>query len=997
MGSIGNSNGLRDLTITKYCDQTAGFAVNATTNSLYRLNFSTLSSIPLVSNLGNIGDLSTPHSISRLFRVNDNLYTFITNVGNNSITRLRFAGCTNSDPSNSPLANPPPVTYNTPGIYNINLTIDDGLPTQSSLCKQVIVLPELEHQPTQQISICNGQMARLGSSSITGTYLWSNGAKTDSISVNTSGVFWVETKRFGCTNRDSFNVTFNNSFVVDLGTDKTICAGENIILDAGANGDSYLWNTGSTDQMISVSATGTYFVFVTRNSCTVSDTIIINQTSKESFDFNYRQDICDPFVLQFFGLGKLSANSIWKFGDGSSITGNTNPQHRYTAEGNFLVSFVNGNGTCNDTIAKMISVTILKEDVILTPDSTICYGTGKQLRTVPSLSFCWNPITFLDDPYSPNPVSSPTRDITYYFTAEVTGSNLITNGDFSMGNTGFTSQYNFANPNATEGQYFIGKNPQAWNQGLHTCGDHSTGNGNMMMVNGAPVADVNVWTQTVNVVPNTNYSFSTWIQSLWPPNPSQLQFSINGKAAGLLITASSNTCEWNQFYTTWNSGDNTTAEISIVNKNTAVQGNDFALDDISFAPVFIKRDSVQIKVETPKVNAGKDTIVCSGKPVQMNASGAQTYSWSPAMGLSDALISNPTATTLSTANYVVTGTSVNGCNAKDTVRVMIYSKPSIVVSKDTIICNQGAAYLTASGGSAYKWTPTATLNNATISNPMAKPVINTRYYVSVVDGNNCEYLDSTLVSIRPPAVFTISDNKQICKFDSLQLNAAGGDKYVWQVAEGINNTAIANPMVTPLVSTNYNVVITETLCNESRTLSTQVTVMPLPVVRAGKSNDIDCSNDRSLLNANGAEKYIWTPAATLSNASIANPIATPVSKTQYVVQGTDLAGCRGYDTITVKVDNINKGNNLLPNAFTPNNDGLNDCFGVKYWGSIKDFEFSIYNRWGERIFFTKNAGKCWDGTYKGVKQDGGVYVYMIRATTLCDPEVFRKGTFVLIR
>jgi gliding motility-associated-like protein len=99
----------------------------------------------------------------------------------------------------------------------------------------------------------------------------------------------------------------------------------------------------------------------------------------------------------------------------------------------------------------------------------------------------------------------------------------------------------------------------------------------------------------------------------------------------------------------------------------------------------------------------------------------------------------------------------------------------------------------------------------------------------------------------------------------------------------------------------------------------------------------------------------------------------------------------------VKVENINKGGYLMPNAFTPNGDGLNDCFGIRYWGVIEEMEFSIYNRWGERIFFTKNPNACWDGTYKGIRQDTGVFVYMVKAKTICESSVFRKGTFTLIR
>ena len=87
----------------------------------------------------------------------------------------------------------------------------------------------------------------------------------------------------------------------------------------------------------------------------------------------------------------------------------------------------------------------------------------------------------------------------------------------------------------------------------------------------------------------------------------------------------------------------------------------------------------------------------------------------------------------------------------------------------------------------------------------------------------------------------------------------------------------------------------------------------------------------------------------------------------------------------------------MPNAFTPNNDGKNDCYRIKYWGTITKLEFSIYNRWGERVFYTTDPNGCWDGTISGVQQDPAVFIYMIKAKTTCQPEVFRKGTFVLIR
>ncbi|MEP7375332.1 MAG: gliding motility-associated C-terminal domain-containing protein [Chitinophagaceae bacterium] len=1227
LGSIGNTNGLRDLTILKYCDQVAGFAVNATTNSLYRLNFATLTSIPTVTNLGNIGNLNIPHSISKLFRVNDNLYGFITNVGNNTITRLQFAGCTNSNPANSALQNPPPVVYNAPGTYNINLTIDDGLPTQSSACKQVVVMPALVHKPIQNIVICDGNSIKIGSSSAIGSYQWNNGATTDSIVVNTNGIYWVEANRFGCVNRDSFDVTVALPVNVELGNDKIVCLPDNLILDAGNAGSVYLWSNGSTNQTITVNSTGVYYVRVTRNGCVSSDTVRVTAYSISSFDFNYKQNVCDPLSVQFSGIGTSLTNSYWDFGDDIILTNTANAVHLFPSAGNYIVKYSIGNGICSDTIRKTISINTTWDNLILTPDTTMCNGGTKQLRTVPSLSFCWSPVTYLDNPNSPSPITSTPQDITYYFTAEVTGANLITNGDFSLGNSGFTSQYNFANPNTTEAQYFVGANPASWNAGLSTCKDHSSGNGNMLLVNGSPMPNVTVWKQTVNVMPNTNYAFSTWIQALFTPNPAQLQFSINGKDIGPLITANLPTCTWSQFYTTWNSGDSTQAVISIVNKNTQVQGNDFALDDISFAPVFIKRDSVIIRVEHPVVKTNADTTICAGTAVQLNATGAQNYSWSPAAGLTNTAIANPVATPAASSQYIVAGKTINGCIAKDTVNINVFTKPAITTSNDTLVCKNGPVRLLASGGTSYNWSPAATLNNPFISNPVASPVINTKYYVVVKDINTCEYRDSVEVTIRPDAFFAVNNPSPVCRFDSVQLIASGGNKYIWQIAEGLSNTSISNPKASPSVTTDYSVTITENTCNESKTLVTRVTVMPLPLVNAAKANDIDCRNDRSQLLASGATQYVWTPAvalsdtrisnpvakpaittqyivtgtaangcsakdtlevvvypkpaivtsndttickstkvqlnvsggfsyswspaATLNNPLVANPIASPLvstkyyvlvrdpinceypdsvevairpgaafsingptqvcknesvqlnasggdtyswlpagalnnaaipnplaspasttdymvtitentcnetttlttrltvlpsvtinatksndldcsndrsqllatgadiytwspattltnpaiynpvampsTTTEYIVEGTDASGCKGYDTIAVKVDNTNKSSYLMPNAFTPNDDGMNDCYGIKYWGVIDALEFSIYNRWGERIFYSKNPGQCWDGTYKGVKQNGGVYVYMIKAKTNCQSGVFRKGTFVLVR
>jgi gliding motility-associated-like protein len=726
---------------------------------------------------------------------------------------------------------------------------------------------------------------------------------------------------------------------------------------------------------------------------------ITKEVLVDLLNFRYEMDVCDPLKLSFFAIDANTTNPSWDFGDGNTVADNPTVVHTYATEGDYLVEYSVSNAVCTDTLRTMIKVGAVWENIILTPDTTICFNTTKQLRSVPSLDFCWTPSTYLDNPNSPNPVTSTPHDITYYLNALVSGTNLITNGDFSQGNTGFISGYAY-DPSTGEdpGFYTVAANVQVWHPGMAPCGDHTAGTGNMMMINGAQQNGTIVWSQTITVQPGTNYAFSTWLQHITSLNPAALQFSINGLPVGNIFNANNTSCIWDQFYTTWNSGSATSAEISIVNRNQVFSGNDFALDDISFAAVTVRRDSVKITVDTAVVKTNMDTTVCAMSPVSLTAIGAQTYTWTPATGVDNTTIYNPIVTVGNSTQYVVEGVNANGCVAKDTVNIGIFPAPSINVTPDSLICKNTTIELSASGGVAYLWSPAATLSDETVANPLASPTANTKYYLTITDINACTYEDSVQLSIRPDPVFTVSASTRICYNDTIQLHASGGDLYLWEPGDGLDDPGIHNPSVSPSESTTYTVTIQETTCNNSAVLTTNIQVLPLPKVTASRSTDVDCSVAFSQLSATGAMTYSWSPAASLSNASLRNPVARPRVTTEYIVKGTSAAGCSNSDTVVVEFKNINKGGYLMPNAFTPNNDGLNDCYGIKYWGFIDEIEFSIYNRWGERIFYTKDAGGCWDGTYKGVKQDPGVFVYMVRARTSCESDfVFRKGTFALIR
>ncbi|MEO8887329.1 MAG: hypothetical protein ABI367_14795 [Mucilaginibacter sp.] len=183
---------------------------------------------------------------------------------------------------------------------------------------------------------------------------------------------------------------------------------------------------------------------------------------------------------------------------------------------------------------------------------------------------------------------------------QVTGASVVTNGNFSSGNTGFTSQYTYRAVGdggstgccgvlSAEGAYAVNSNPRNTHSSFGSFFDHTSGtnSGSMLIVNGSATANVVVWKQNITVIANTDYVFSVWVTSANATNPAQLQFSINNSPLGSTIIPSAVVGTWQFFTTTWNSGATSgSLPIALINQNIVSNGNDFAIDDIAFAPVY---------------------------------------------------------------------------------------------------------------------------------------------------------------------------------------------------------------------------------------------------------------------------------------------------------------------------------------------------------------------------------------------------------------------------
>ena len=150
-------------------------------------------------------------------------------------------------------------------------------------------------------------------------------------------------------------------------------------------------------------------------------------------------------------------------------------------------------------------------------------------------------------------------------------------------------------------------------------------------------------------------------------------------------------------------------------------------------------------------------------------------------------------------------------------------------------------------------------------------------------------------------------------------------------------------------------------------------------------------------NASGGSLYSWTPNLYLNVANIADPVGVyPVIDTiLYTVNITSSNGCIGADDIVVRI--VKQGSYFMPSGFTPNNDGNNDRIRPILIGYTKLNYFSIYNRWGELLFNSKNINDSWDGTYKDQKCEMGTYFYTISVTDRNNKIDNYKGDFILLR
>jgi gliding motility-associated-like protein len=413
-------------------------------------------------------------------------------------------------------------------------------------------------------------------------------------------------------------------------------------------------------------------------------------------------------------------------------------------------------------------------------------------------------------------------------------------------------------------------------------------------------------------------------------------------------------------------------------------------------------------LDKPFLNmAFKDTLICSIDSLQLRALGSGTFTWTPNTGrIFNANTSTPTVYPLTSTTYSVT-INDRGCVTSDTVRVNVLDFITVDAGRDTTICLGDPVILRpVTAGLSFQWLPANSLNNAQIRNPAATPTNISTTYTVIANLGKCQDRDSVTITTVPYPLSNAGTDTSICFGDAITLIGSGnGNRFQWVPSVGLSTPTNAVTTASPTSTTIYTLQVFDNRgCPKPGTSSVTVTVIPRIEVFAGNDTSIVFNQPLRINAISNAPINTWVPSTGLSTTSGLTPVLTLNSNdvssgTNFVIYrivSTTPEGCMAEDELVVRI--FSTGPSIfVPNAFTPNNDGLNDRIRPILAGIERLEYFRIFNRYGQIVFESREPESGWDGRYKSQLQGSGTFVYQIQAIDFTGEVLKQSGTFTLIR
>jgi gliding motility-associated-like protein len=827
------------------------------------------------------------------------------------------------------------------GSYTVKVTNASGCQSAASAAT-VVTVNALPITPTitanGPTTFCAGGSVTLTSSAGT-SYLWSNGATTQSINVTASGSYTVKvTNASGCQSAASVaTVVTANALpatpTITAGGPTTFCAGGSVTLTSSA-GTTYLWSNGATTPGINITTAGSYTVQVTNaNGCqsAVSAATIVNVNAlpvvNAGTDITIPNGTFTTINATVTGIGPFTyswspsaqlVNALIK--DPTTVN--------LAATTVFTLTATSLTTLCSNTDAVTITISgvPLNSNPTATP-GTICAGTNVQLHALAfggsgSYTYIWTSIPGGFSSSLADPIANPTVSTTY---------NLTVSDGFNTVNPQVIVTVNAqpATPTISAG------GPTTFCTGGSVTLTSSAGT-SYLWSNGATTPSINITTSGTYTVKVTNASgcqSAASAASVVTVNDIPVTPTItaggpttfcNGGSVTLTSSAGA-TYLWSNGATT--QSINVTAAGSYTVKATSISGCQSAA---SVATVV----TVNALPGTPTITADGPTTFCAGGSVTLTSSAGTIYLWSNGA-------TTPSINITTTGNYTVTVTNANGCqSALSAVTVVtvnaLPATPTITASGPTTFCDGGSVTLTSSAGSTYLWSNGATTNsiNITTSDSLT---------VKVTNASGCQSVQSavTVVTVNAlPATPTISSGgpTTFCDGGNVTLTSTAETSYLW------SNSAISSS-INVTSAGSYNVQVTNASgCQSASSVATIVTVNPLPgiptVIAEGPTTF--CEGDTVTLTSSAGISYLWSNGETLQSI----PVSTAGS---YTVKVTNESGCLSATSGSVAIVV-----NTLPVVSTGNNGPV--CAGsalsftggpsgmmVYYWSGPGEFTSLLQN------------------------------------------------------
>jgi gliding motility-associated-like protein len=822
---------------------------------------------------------------------------------------------------------------------NVTVTVTDSFGCTGTANTSVSESAGLSPIITGNTTFCTGNTTTLDAGAGYVQYAWSTGDVTQTATFNASdpNVTVTVTDSFGCTGTANTSVSESAGLSPIITGNTTFCTGNTTTLDAGAGYITYLWSTGDVTQ------TATFDASDPNVSVTVTDSFGCTGTANTS-------------VSESAGLSPI-------------ITGNT--------------TFCTGNTTTLDAGAGYITYLWSTGDVTQTatfnasdPNVTVtvtdsfgCTGTAsasvsESAGLSPSITgnttFCTGNTTTLDAGAGYVQYAWSTGDVTQTATFNASDPNVTVTVTDSFGCTGTASasvsESAGLSPSITGNTTFCTGNTTTLDAGAGYV-QYAWSTGDVTQTATFNASDPNV------IVTVTDSFGCTGTANTSVSESAGLSPIITGNTT--FCTGNTTTLDAGAGYAQyiWSTGDVTqTATFNASDPNVIVTVTD------SFGCTGTANTSVSESAGLSPIITGNTTF-CTGNTTTLDAgAGYVQYAWSTGD------VTQTATFNASDPNVTVTVTDSFGCTGTASVAITQHPNPTPSISGALSFCTDGFTTLSCTGYSTYLWSTGETSVSVSITTP---GTVN----LTVTDANGCVGSQQTVVTEQAYLVPSITGSTDFCEGNTASIAAETGyTSYVWTTGNTNNQINIDEGGV-------YTVTVSDASgCTGTSVITVTMHPSPDPSISGNLSFAETSSTVLSAVGGN-YNSYAWSSGSTEASIEVNNGGI-------YIVAVTDANGCTGSAAAIVTEKSV--FDVLIPNAFSPNNDGVNDVFRIVGL-HIQSVKILITDRWGQEVYNSTDTKQGWDGTTNGIEREMDVYAYTVWVKLDNGREKMYHGNVTLIR